>query len=505
MKDLLDDVMGYSLDDEQRRVVYDNSKYTIVIAGAGSGKTLTIIGKIRYLVEIKKINIKDILCISFTKEASNSLKTKLKDYYNYDMDVYTFHKLSLKIIKDNSTINYNITPSNLLEYISCEYFYSLIKTNNTSIKRVLKYFNKRNIINIMESYNNLLINNKEDIYILIKEIVRFINLFKGSGLTIKDFYKIYYENNNECWFKTKYKNNLFLKIAFDIYLIYQEEIKSTSSLDFDDMIILATNIVKNNYNRCYKYIIIDEYQDTNLIRFNLVYELLNKTNANLLVVGDDFQSIYGFNGCDLSMFLNFSSHFDNVSVYKITNTYRNSQELNNIAGKFIMKNDLQIKKDLKSIKQIDYPIEVCYESSRRVLKKLLNKLGGNTLILSRNSFDINSYLDDELRIDKDGYINYNNLDNIRYLTVHKSKGLESDNVIIINVVNSVLGFPNNLDNNKVFSFLLNNDYDNEERRLFYVALTRTKNKVYILSNKNNPSRYILELKNDLKVFTYNEL
>jgi len=128
MKNLLDDVLGYCLDCEQRQVVYDNSKHTIVIAGAGSGKTLTIIGKIRYLIEEKNIKEDEILCISFTKEASTSLKNKLKKYYNYDIEVYTFHKLSLEIIKENSNSEYSITPANLLDYITEEYFY-IIKKN----------------------------------------------------------------------------------------------------------------------------------------------------------------------------------------------------------------------------------------------------------------------------------------------------------------------------------------------------------------------------------------
>ena len=98
MKNLLDNILGYSLDEEQKQVVYDFSKHTIVIAGAGSGKTLTIVGKIRYLIEEKNIKENEMLCISFTREASKSLNKKIKSYYNYDIEVYTFHKLSLEII-----------------------------------------------------------------------------------------------------------------------------------------------------------------------------------------------------------------------------------------------------------------------------------------------------------------------------------------------------------------------------------------------------------------------
>jgi len=376
------------------------------------------------------------------------------------------------------------------------------------MKRVLNYFNKYIYFDIEKTYNKLLETNKKDITILINNIIRFIRLFKGKNLDTREFYKFYFKNSQKYWFRTKMKNTLFLQITYDIYLLYQEEIKSTNSIDFDDMITLATNILKDNYNKKYKHIIIDEYQDTNLIRFNLIYEILKKTNANLLVVGDDFQSIYGFTGCNLEMFLNFSNYFDNSKLYKITTTYRNSKELVNIAGNFIMKNKRQIKKNLISNKNLDYPIVVCYESSKRVLKKLLTKLSDkDILILSRNSFDIYPYLDSELTMDKDGTIHLkNNQNNIRFLTVHKSKGLESDNIILLNVVGGTLGFPNTLKNIKIFDFLLDNDtLLEEERRLFYVALTRTKNKVYILSDKKKPSIFLSELTHEIKTVTYNEL
>ena len=92
----------------------------------------------------------------------------------------------------------------------------------------------------------------------------------------------------------------------------------------------------------YKYVIIDEYQDTSLVRFNLIKEILDKTDSKLMVVGDDFQSIYRFTGCDISLFLNFKKYFNKAKILKIQNTYRNSQELIDIAGNFVMKNKHQI-------------------------------------------------------------------------------------------------------------------------------------------------------------------
>ena len=122
-KELLDNVNGYSLDKKQRLAVIDSSDSALLLAGAGSGKTLTIVGKIRYLIEMLKIKKEDILCISFTNDSVNSLKNALLKNYNYDIDVFTFHKLALNILKDNKNI-VNIASSDELDYIITEYFYS---------------------------------------------------------------------------------------------------------------------------------------------------------------------------------------------------------------------------------------------------------------------------------------------------------------------------------------------------------------------------------------------
>ena len=107
-----DKINGYFLDTEQQKIVQDESKHLLVVAVAGSGKTLTILGKIHYLVKYKDVNPDEILCISFTKKAADSLKEKIKKEFGYHMPVYTFHKLSLEILKDNHQ-EYEIADSNL--------------------------------------------------------------------------------------------------------------------------------------------------------------------------------------------------------------------------------------------------------------------------------------------------------------------------------------------------------------------------------------------------------
>lgn len=263
---------------------------------------------------------------------------------------------------------------------------------------------------------------------------------------------------------------------------------------------------KNGMYKNYKYIIIDEFQDTSLVRFDLINSIKKCCNSKIMAVGDDFQSIYRFSGCDLDIFLNFSKYFGFTKILKIRTTYRNSKELIDIAGKFVMKNPMQIKKKLNSSKNIEKPIKILFYSDiKKDIIKLIERVYKNNnnkdiLILGRNNFDINEIISDKLlKSDGDNLIYTLNRDvKIKYMTVHKSKGLESSNVIIINVIDDKFGFPNKMTNDQIISLVINDkklfSYD-EERRLFYVALTRTKNSVYIFTKKNKESIFIKEIIN----------
>ena len=283
----------------------------------------------------------------------------------------------------------------------------------------------------------------------------------------------------------------------------------TDGVFIDDMIIKASEVVsQSGISSVYKYVIIDEYQDTSFIRFNLVKNILQTTNASLMVVGDDFQSIYRFTGCDLAIFLNFDKYFNEAKIMKIQNTYRNSQDLINIAGGFVMKNKNQIYKNLKSNKHLEYPIKIIYysnikETFLKLILKIYQEANTPILVLGRNNQDINCVLDNNhFKINDNQIIYIKNKDiKIKYLTAHKSKGLEEENVILINLENKILGFPNQISDSKILRHVSKNKEKfpySEERRLFYVALTRTKNNVYLLVPKQNESIFVKELIKDYK-------
>ncbi len=464
----------YALDDNQMQLLnYDTN--TIVIAGAGSGKTLTIIGKINYLLENNITTPDKILIISFTNASVNDVKQKI----NFNVNVFTFHKLAMFIL-DRVNYSYSIASPNSLTYIIEEE----IKSCSPKMqKTILKYLHlKVKFSNFIHSY---------EYQSFCKLIESFINLWKTNNLSMQDIHLNKY---------TLLEKKILLFI-FAIYKKYIQEKNSINSLDFDDLILIATQKVKTA-NLNFSYIIIDEFQDTSWIRLNLIKEIVKYTNAKIIVVGDDWQSIYRFSGCDLNLFINFPQFFKDVKTIKLVNTYRNSQELITIASSFVLKNPLQIKKDLHSDKKLATPFIFCpYQNSIITFKKVLTyllKISNDIMVLARNNKDIYAYLDKDMQYENNTLFYLGK--EIKYYTVHRSKGLEAEYVILLNCNNEKLGFPNQIEDAKIMKKLYPNNEMKyaEERRLFYVAITRCKKQTYILYNKSNPSIFIKEIQKIIK-------
>lgn len=467
------------LDDEQRIAILNDCKYNMIIAGAGCGKTLCIGSKVKFLVDIKKIRPRDIVIISFTNKAVIELKERINNLFKIDTKILTFHKLGLTILNDD---NYKILSDFIL--IIKEYIKINLYCDNKLLKQISNYFNKYlnipNYIFLFKSINSYL--KLLELFNIKKEINYFDNF-------------IYYLSNILSKLKTNqinidyFKSDLIKNFINDLYNYYQNKLKENNYLDFDDIIekaYLKLDEVKLNY----KYIIVDEYQDISYQRFKLIKKISELCDCKVVVVGDDFQTIYSFSGSDINLFYDFKKMFNPCSVCKITRTYRNSKELINIAGLFVMKNELQIKKELKSDKCLQNPISIIYYKNRvKSLNKCLSDINknyktGKILLLGRYNFDIKFYIGKYFKCEngKIKSIKYPNLD-ITFLSVHSSKGLGFDNVIILNCNDEVYGFPAKQENTDIL----------EERRLFYVALTRTKNKVYILADINKPSLFLKEI------------
>lgn len=193
------------------------------------------------------------------------------------------------------------------------------------------------------------------IYKLIYFMMNFIEQYKTTGYDDGGFAILRNKTDNP-------RTLLFLDIAEQVYQHYQSVLKQRNQLDFADMIndahFYLQEIERQNLELPYKYIIIDEFQDIARQRFNLTKRLSEITKAKVVAVGDDWQSIYAFSGSDITLFTRFLELMGTGTELKITHTYRNSQELIDIAGGFVQKNSAQIKKQLISPKHLENPIVI---------------------------------------------------------------------------------------------------------------------------------------------------
>lgn len=354
----------------------------------------------------------------------------------------------------------------------------------------------------------------------------FLVLLKSNNATISNLTLLAKKNGDE-------RAILFLELFTPIFNSYNNYLHELAQIDFSDMINDATKEIKSNsFVSQYKYIIIDEFQDISLSRYQLVKSLLDKNPfTKLFCVGDDWQSIYRFTGSDIGIFTDFEEYFKTsqlngfirkTSKSYIEKTYRFDNQLIELSSNFVLKNPNQIRKTLKSNIQTDKNpftlLDYNYNFSiinplHQALDSIASLANGNTVtvkLLGRYSHEINEIKEKSiLRFKFDPNKNettithpqYQNLI-IEFFTVHSAKGLEADYIIILNGNAGKYGFPTEISDDPLLNFLLSksDQFPNgEERRVFYVALTRAKKHVYILSNTENRSKFIDEIQIDEKI------
>ncbi len=416
-----------------------------------------------------------------------------------------------KSIRDKRSLHKRF-KTNLIETWS---FYNDKKPLTEHLKNILE---KNGFVlkprNLEEVYKKIVETGKDKyIYKLIFFMMNFIEQYKTSGYDEGDFDILRKRTDNQ-------RTLLFLDIAQKVYTYYQSVLKQNNQIDFADMIndahFYLQEIEKQHIDLSYKYIIIDEFQDIARQRFNLTKRLSKVTNAKVVAVGDDWQSIYAFSGSDITLFTRFLELMGSGTELKITHTYRNSQELINIAGSFIQKNSSQIRKQLISPKKLDDPVVVkvfddtqkpmyyLAEAIEKVIGNIIGEYGEKSSILLIGRYNYDMYKLYNTRKFSEGANNrvyslkYPGA-NIYYMTAHSSKGLGYDNVILINLFDGKYGFPCQIEDDPIIKLVTYEDTSMpfaEERRLFYVALTRTKNRVYLMAPKTRPSRFLVELIND---------
>ena len=646
-------VEGHNLDEQQINCILEEAHNHLVIAGAGTGKTTTIVGYVKYLIKMKICQPNEILMLSFTSKSAEEMKNRIKAEIGIDMEIYTFHKLGVQIISGvegkkctvYSASIQNYVKNNISKHLADEnylkLFISYCMTSPTksadefefkSKKEYDEYIQNTSPVTIknesVKSYCELEIANflysngirytyeknyeydladeghsgyKPDFYLddygiyieffAVNKEGRVPNWFTAEkGKTPTETYidgikwkrkthrnynttlvevsyadkqcgrllenlkdkllklgvKFYPKSDEELWECIKRENNalvsrftdligtiinhvksnggtisqlmeksIFLKFApilkltEPIFNDYNEMLRATGQIDFNDMINRAADYVKDGLcTHNYKYVIVDEYQDMSEARYHLLHEMRKKSDFDLFCVGDDWQSIYRFTGSDISYILDFEKYWGKTVISKIETTYRFGKQLIDISGKFIMKNSAQIQKDLKSnTVEKNYPLSFIEAYNDEYLIKFMaervRKLekGSSVFFIGRYTSDKNMFNNSEFGQQTDDAIVLPDRTDLKmkFITAHKSKGLQADHVFILNNSNGIKGFPSRIQDDPIVSLLLKSSDTYpfaEERRLYYVAMTRARKKVWLLIPQNNVGLFAQEFKVD---------
>ena len=662
-KEFFDHCLKYPLDKQQRRSIVSEEENCLVVSSAGSGKTSSIVGKVKYLTEIKKVNPQNILLISYTNKAAAELTERMGIT---GLRGYTFHKLALDIIGQTtgqkpsiyektdalfvkiyhellndkkfkeSVIEYFIdyqTPEKEWEkrknerrqqlseqkdvrlkasfpdmdgktvYVRSEqeqkicfalsslsvkfryeepyehplademhsqykpdfsiYFEQSGKTRRvylehfgvdehglvpiwfakdrgityeeanqkyndgitwkkaahekfgtellttssadfhySDIREKLKNLLEKTDVPIQEKtdaelYDMILPPNSKQEKAFIRLVVTFVTLIKSSCKSVDEVLRQTKNAGDE-------RSTFIIKNIFQpVYKRYIEELTNINQIDFTDAILQATDICRSSHSVKYDYIIVDEFQDISVDRYNFL-KVLREGNppAKLYCVGDDWQSIYRFSGSDMALFNQFSYYFGQTEINKIETTYRFGEPLVSLSSQFIQRNEAQIKKNIHPFNpQVKTELQFCDYERREycnVIGQLVASipLDKSVFLLGRYSFD-DYYLSFMYKSVKEGNRFFYIIGDrkIEFLTVHKSKGLEADYVIVLQCNKDTYGFPSLVSDDPVLNYVLtkSDQYPyGEERRLFYVAITRAKVKTYVLYDRRFPSVFVYE-------------
>ena len=372
---------------------------------------------------------------------------------------------------------------------------------------------------IVESY-------KKDVESFFELCITFLNLFKNSSLTLEELEKKInaIEDNYQ-----RARTQKFYELFKPIYLEYEKQLKENDLQDFADMIKVATEKINElpEENFQYQYILVDEVQDLSYGKYSMLKALLNKCpGCRLYCVGDDWQSIYRFTGSDLTLIKDFSNFFNKVTYRSfIETTHRFGEPTIDYSTSFILKNPNQVEKAVKSEENKHTEINIHLnkmpdddaDTINQILLDLRKKFSKeefkkkNILLLSRYNKDLDrldgfkTFKIDPERNSKIVKIEWKPFENeepinIGFCTMHRAKGLTRDIVIIMNCNEGYLGMPATQSDDPVLNILLAHPdgYSfSEERRLFYVSITRAKEETHIVANRENPSRFLFELDSNL--------
>jgi len=286
---------------------------------------------------------------------------------------------------------------------------------------------------------------------------------------------------------------------------YRQMEEENNEVDFTDAIIRATELCNDDHRPDYDYILVDEFQDISMDRYRFLQALRRKSPlTKLFCVGDDWQSIYRFAGSDMALFKQFEKYFGYTKKCLMETTYRFGEPAIAESSKFILANPEQAVKNVHSFKldaetKLDFLSTEGRDGVVETVKYLADQIPADKeiLLLGRYGFDVNIFKNTELAVHdtKDRvYVNYGQRQ-MNFMTVHQSKGLECDYIILLNCNGGTIGFPSQISDSPILKYVLSEPDAyafSEERRVFYVGITRAKKHTWVLYDMNNPSPFVKE-------------
>jgi superfamily I DNA/RNA helicase len=334
----------------------------------------------------------------------------------------------------------------------------------------------------------------EEIKDFIRLVMRITDMMKVENKNIDEIFQNSQKDQHE-------RVRTFYKAAIPIIKKYVAYCVNKSFLDFNDLISTTIQLFKSKQDitdelhRRFKYILVDEFQDVNNLQVELV-KLLLTDKTQLFCVGDDWQSIYGFRGSNVSYIVEFEKHFPDAEVIKLNLNYRSTQHIVGASNEVIKHNKFKVEKDISALKlseqkiivysgsEDDENVDFCVEKIKELLKSGVQP--DDIMFLYRRSKMFSPYIsrfkDKRIRV--------------QGKTIHAAKGLESKVVFIIGLSEGPGGFPDIWLEDRIFQVIKKSNFDllmEEERRLFYVAITRARDKLFLITDKGNESSFLKEI------------
>ena len=363
-----------NLNKNQKEAIINLEGPCLIVAGAGSGKTKVLTSRVVHIIKEKKAWPNQILCVTFTNKAAKEMQNRISNSLNEKTSslpwLGTFHSVSAKLLRRHAeAVGLNSRFTIIDQEDQLRLIKNICKAENIDIKKISPQF-----------------------------ILAFINQWKNKGLLPKNV--------------IAKKGVPLEKAILNVYIFYQERLKILNSCDFGDLILHCVTMFENNpdilelYLNNFKYILVDEYQDSNYIQSKWL-KLLAKKN-NICCVGDDDQSIYSWRGAEIRNFLDFSKTYKNTKIIKLEQNYRSTQNILSAASGLIAKNTDRLGKKLWTDSKDGDPVKLsCYKNGREeatgisdiIEKKLKKKYSLNNIsILVRAIFQTREFEERFLKI-----------------------------------------------------------------------------------------------------------